>query len=1465
MSRFPILPASVLAVVVVGLLTSFATAAIDPAPDNLTGPCYALMGNWINGSAPINPFKPTTCTGGFYTQGSAKYNFRWYCQATANPNVFLVDLVYTPAPTGGSANSTVTNKRSYGTATITNNGDPLGTDILTLVFAYAGYSGRPDETTAAVPGFFTVVSWTRYARLQPREIDVITQVCSGSQVVTFQPGLYSLGWDIITANAASTTMVFQAAPSSTGPEDTMFEINQGLTTSLVTLNTNYNYTFNGIGFRNAGLGLFMTAANAILTLNNILVVNSTATATVMPKSGVSGVSCQVYIRNSRFINNQVNTDFGVVYVKNTQYLEITDSVFINNAAGRSGGCVALADDATALIARTTFTGCSAGSPTTTGIGGVFYGTSADSVLTVRDCVISNSIASTAGVMSFGGTVVFDNNTVTNSQSYRTAGCFALSGQFSISNSTFQGGSSQSSAGFLSITGAGYGTVSNCLISNFSSLWAGGVFNLESTTSTNPLTLDISNTSISNCYGSSGGVFALSYDRQVRCTQCTLSGNSAESGGVVQALDNAIVTFVNSTFSDNAALSGGIFHGSNYAYIGVYSSVVTNASVVDHGGAVLLTSDSTFYAEHSVFDSCTAVEIGGFAAVSDLSSMTLINSVVRNCVSRDSGGAIAVTAESSLTITSSTFENNRAFGDGGAIRATGTSTIVIANSTFNDMDAQRGGAVFLGGYAQLTVSGSTFSNNTAALIGGGIAMLDLSEARISNSSFESNLASPVADTPDDVTGLSVSSFTNSAADATGGGAVALTHISSLTCDQCIFFDNAAYAGYGGSVLVSSSLSSSRAVYIAATDAETHSIPTFLSANISSSIISFSAATLDGGGIAVRGGHVTLTDTTVSYNKAGRNGGGISYIVRENEPSQLRLIGSVVLFNNTASGFGGGAHFDQLVASATTVEISAEAQLTSNQASSGGAFYLASLDAFAPIWLSGDANSQLANNTATVYGAVSASPPVLVVPHGAALPSTLNLQRGGILPTASFALLDTFESVVAISDGVVEFSLQDSHGNPVPVSVAHIGGVSRRPILGGIASFMDVPVFAVPGNYTLVARFVPSSSSTIDPSSVAPATSSLLVQECSGDDMMLYNSAGEGTCYASFERSDALRYVILAIAVLGALSCVLLLLFIVANREAPQMKASSPRFMCIIIGGCIIAFILVATLVPNVTDTTCTVHIWFGHIAFTVTFGALFFKSYRIAVIFNNRKLKRQLSRTSDRFLLTMVSLIVGGMVTYLIIWTAVDRPVRDFHIVGSEVRVLCSSSSTLWVVAVYIAEALLLAFGAIVAFKSRRAPSRWNESKFLAFAIWNIFVVVVIVMPLNYLVDTSNPDTQFLLTCIGVLLAAFGTLGLCIVPKVHSVVSKAEVAESSADRKHDSSSTAVEMTQARSKLQVSKLEGDLQLNKVQLEESLRLNEALDQRNKDLEARVTGLLMDLAQARRSAALDNTQSSAALISKE
>eukprot|EP01136_Pigoraptor_vietnamica_P033746 Opistho-1_new@96909 len=542
-----------------------------------------------------------------------------------------------------------------------------------------------------------------------------------------------------------------------------------------------------------------------------------------------------------------------------------------------------------------------------------------------------------------------------------------------------------------------------------------------------------------------------------------------------------------------------------------------------------------------------------------------------------------------------------------------------------------------------------------------------------------------------------------------------------------------------------------------------------------------------------------------------GGGVFYEPTSNTTAGEVQMEGVTVSENTAGSTGGGVHIFRI----GTV-VFANVNVTDNRASIGGGVFNSNSGSLVQ-----NDTLRISGNTARQYGYDQTSPGTTL---RIASTGAISVATGFTLPNFALTLYDAFGALAKAGGSNYEVRVELKPTTAPTVRAQdprmELRDGDARNLDAGATTFGGMRLFGSPGTYNLTFRLTSSPDVAITVPVVLIACESL------GDHVIFM-----GTCVNEFSENKGLRYAFLALGALGEFLAVVVFITMFLYRDHDIIKASSPLFCSIIIGGCMVGYATIFTMVPTASDATCGLNVWFGHLAFTITFSALFAKNFRIMAIFNNRKMRQRLRATSDTFLLTIVAVVCAIVVIYLIIWSAVDlpTPVTKYDASKELLRHTCESNSSIWAVVLYAAEAGMLAWGVYLAWKTKSVPSKFRESKYIALAIWNITVIAAIILPLTYSIDQANPDTQFMLTCVGLFVATTGTLTLIFGPKAymyimddkeaaHSGMTSMSGRTSSISRTSDDGTTS----ETGNELRFQTLQSEIDTSKVKYDQAVKEN-------------------------------------------
>ena len=245
---------------------------------------------------------------------------------------------------------------------------------------------------------------------------------------------------------------------------------------------------------------------------------------------------------------------------------------------------------------------------------------------------------------------------------------------------------------------------------------------------------------------------------------------------------------------------------------------------------------------------------------------------------------------------------------------------------------------------------------------------------------------------------------------------------------------------------------------------------------------------------------------------------------------------------------------------------------------------------------------------------------------------------------------------------------------------------------------------------------------------------------------------------------------AMAVLGMVALAAIMLCVVIYRTHPVIKAASPGFLLTSLVGVMMLLAGVILLVSPVNAANCSTLSWFLNIGFTLTFSPLFAKTWRIYQIFGRKKLS--VVKINNRKLAVIVSSMIVIDAIVVAAWQGVSpvQPTISTTTSGNPAvendynQCSTSGAGTQFFIAVVVIKSVLLIYGAILAFSTRRVSQQFNESQPIAWAIYNVVFSIGIVAPIVFVISAVG-DVLILLLVFVVLWISYFTASILVIPKL----------------------------------------------------------------------------------------------------
>ncbi|KAG7188036.1 hypothetical protein KM043_013204 [Ampulex compressa] len=264
----------------------------------------------------------------------------------------------------------------------------------------------------------------------------------------------------------------------------------------------------------------------------------------------------------------------------------------------------------------------------------------------------------------------------------------------------------------------------------------------------------------------------------------------------------------------------------------------------------------------------------------------------------------------------------------------------------------------------------------------------------------------------------------------------------------------------------------------------------------------------------------------------------------------------------------------------------------------------------------------------------------------------------------------------------------------------------------------------------------------------------------------------------------------ISSVGIVIAVILITFNIWNRHRRVIMSSHPVCNTIMLVGVIACFVSVFLLgidgrfvAPWEYPAICQARAWMLSTGFTLAFGAMFSKVWRVHRLTTKTKADQAKKKIQPWKLYTMVSALLAIDVVLLVAWQALDplqRRIEGFPLesppfgdddarIRPELEHCESVHNNIWLSLVYSYKGIVLVFGLFLAYETRSIKVKQiNDSRYVGMSIYNVVVLCLITAPVT-MVIASQQDASFAFVALAIIFCCFLSMALIFVPKVIEVI------------------------------------------------------------------------------------------------
>ena len=224
------------------------------------------------------------------------------------------------------------------------------------------------------------------------------------------------------------------------------------------------------------------------------------------------------------------------------------------------------------------------------------------------------------------------------------------------------------------------------------------------------------------------------------------------------------------------------------------------------------------------------------------------------------------------------------------------------------------------------------------------------------------------------------------------------------------------------------------------------------------------------------------------------------------------------------------------------------------------------------------------------------------------------------------------------------------------------------------------------------------------------------------------------------------------------------------DTPVVKACGRELSLLLLCGTFLSFATNFAIVARPSVVTCGIMRFSIGFCYTVCYAAVVTKTNRVARIFSATSSHPRF--TSPLSSILIASGLISVEVIINVIWVLVEPPSTKYIVTHQiEKRVLVCNGVNNSFMAGLIYPFFLIFFATLYAFKTRKCPGGFNETKFIFFANSITCLHWFAYVPL-YLVST-DPEFRAVILAFSLSLSGIVQLGCLLFPKVYTVLFKPE--------------------------------------------------------------------------------------------
>ena len=241
--------------------------------------------------------------------------------------------------------------------------------------------------------------------------------------------------------------------------------------------------------------------------------------------------------------------------------------------------------------------------------------------------------------------------------------------------------------------------------------------------------------------------------------------------------------------------------------------------------------------------------------------------------------------------------------------------------------------------------------------------------------------------------------------------------------------------------------------------------------------------------------------------------------------------------------------------------------------------------------------------------------------------------------------------------------------------------------------------------------------------------------------------------------------MSVALAGMVAAIIVGTVFTKFNNTPVVKAAGRELSFYLLAGILMSFFSTFVMVAPPDDVTCGLTRIMLGLCYTMVYGSILTKTNRIARIFHGGSgSPKKAKYTSPKSQILIVNMLLCPQLLVLIGWLAAQPPTTTYvYPRQSENVMVCSGSMNADYIIPLVYPLVLLVLSTYYAFKTRKTPDGFNESRLVAFTSYTTLVLWIAFLPAYF--GTTDSSMKIFIMCIALSLTGFVVLGCLFAPKV----------------------------------------------------------------------------------------------------